>query len=420
MPLCSAITKGSRYMARAATATKATAADVANVGMPTEEPLKITREDIYNAALWIARNTNRVPTLIGPTASGKTYGVGQIAERINAEVVTILLGQHTPDEVAGFQLALDGQLVVQMPYWFREAQAVLDRGKSVILLFDELGLSREETRGALYTFFRDRHLHGHRLAASGANEVLVFSASNPAVFAPPFRSRCLFLPVPADRNYLLNIAKGTWGKRVLRNAPISFEEDPFYSNAEPPPPVVVDASAAAVMNAIDDASTGFWRMERGAYMSVLISLLPTQVLNEVLKDKPLDASELAKNYEMLTRALRAMPRDQRHTMISNVLGSFPALDKDIRASAMCAIQDVIYDDETTEDLLLYFQATRPDEVVESVADMDADTITGILKERDLLYVTTNRKGDQMVAGTMATRVQAMADWSAKHGGNTGR
>lgn len=387
---------------------------------PEEEPLKITRENIYDAALWIASHTNRVPTLIGPTASGKTYGVGLIAERINAEVVTILLGQHTPDEVAGFQLALDGQLVVQMPYWFREAQAILDRGKSVILLFDELGLSREETRGALYTFFRDRHLHGHRLTPQAGHNVLVFSASNPAVFAPPFRSRCLFLPVPADRSYLLSIAKGQWGKRVVKAAPISFEEDPFYSNAAPPPPVVVDASATAVLNAIDDRTTGFWQMERGAYMSVLMALLPTQVLNEVLKDKPLDASALAQDYNMLTRALRAMPRDQKHAMITNVLSSFPTLDANIRASAMCAIQDNIYDDVTTEDLLIYFQIQRTDDVVQAVSEIDANYITDLLKQHGLLAVTTDNKGNHKVVGTIATRIQAMADWSAKNGGSTGR
>lgn len=379
-----------------------------------DEPLEITRRNIYDAALWIARNTNRVPTLIGPTASGKTYGVNLIAQEIGAEVVTVLLGQHTPDEVAGFQLALDGKLVVQMPYWFREAQAILDKGKSVILLFDELGLSREETRGALYTFFRDRHLHGHRLESNG-REVLVFSASNPAVFAPPFKSRCLFLPVPADRQYLMGMATGHAGKRILSKAPINHDEDPFYSNEPPPPPVVVDASAAAVLNAIDDVSTGFWRMERGAYTAVLISLLPTQTLAEFLRDRPLDTSDLARDYDTLTRALRAVPRDNRHAMIGDVLAAMGSLDPETRCTAITGIQDVIYDDITAEDLLIYFQTQRPDDVITAVSEIDVDELTKSLKDRDLLYTTTDNKGNHKVGGSIAVRVQAMVDYSNKYG-----
>lgn len=398
-----------------ATRTANKTATAAATGMAqAEEPLEITRQDIFDAALWIARNTNRVPTLIGPTASGKTYGAQLIADTINAEVVTVLLGQHTPDEVAGFQLALDGELVIQMPYWFKEAQNILDRGKSVILLFDELGLSREETRGALYTFFRDRHLHGHRLQPQLGSEVLVFSASNPAVFAPPFRSRCLFLPVPSDRTYLMDMAKGHFARRVLRNAPISHDEDPFYSNEPPPPPVVVDASAAAVLNAIDDVKTGFWRMNRGAYMSVLMALLPTQTLAEVLKDRALDASSLVLDYDVMVRALRALPRDQKHAMIGNILNSMPGIETNIRASAIAGVQDVIYDDVTTEDLLIYFQTQRPDEVVKAVSEIDADYLVDILKTKDLLYVNTDSKGNHKVGGSIASRVQAMVDYSAKN------
>jgi len=397
-----------RTTSKAANAT----ATITGVGQQ-QEPLEITRQNIYDAALWTARHTNRIPTLIGPTASGKTWGVHQIAETINAEVVTVLLGQHTPDEVAGFQLALNNELVAQMPYWFKAAQTILDNGKSVIILFDELGLSREETRGALYTFFRDRHLHGHHLNSRG-NEVLVFAASNPAVFAPPFRSRCLFFPVPADRSYLMGMASGPTARRILKDAPISHDEDPFYSNDPPPPPLVVDASAAAVLNAIDDSKTGFWRLDRGAYISILMALLPTQTLAEFLRDRPLDASSLAQDYDVLGKALRALPRDNRHSMINDVLVSMGSLTPETRALAIACVQDVLYDDVTTEDLLIYFQTQRPDDVIRAVSEIDADHMVEVLKDKDLLYVNTDKQGNHKVGGSIAVRVQAMVDYTNKN------
>ena len=377
-----------------------------------------TREDIYEAALWTARHTNRVPTFLGPTASGKTFGMQVMAAQNNAEVVTVLLGQHTPDEIAGFQLALKDEygaeeLKVAAPYWFKETQNILDRGKSAYILFDELGLSREEVRGALYTFFRDRHLHGHKLVAKKGQEVLVFAASNPAMFAPPFRSRCLFLHMPADRDYMLSFSKGNLARKVLGIAPISNEsEDPAYSNAPPPPPVVVDASAAAVLNAVDDVTTKFWHLSEGSRVSVLAGVLPTQVLHEVLTERGLDASALAKDYDTLVRALRAMPKDTKHSMINNVIESFASLTPEERARALSGIQDIIYDDLTADDLLTYFSTQRSDSAVEAVSKIDPEYMEKVLREKELIFVDTNAKGEHTVGGTIATRVQKMVEMTA--------
>jgi hypothetical protein len=400
------------------TRTKPSAAKAAQLGVE-DVPLEITRENIHDAALWVARNTNRVPTYIGPTASGKTHGIHQVAEKIGAEVVTVLLGQHTPDEIAGFQLALkaaDGseQLTVANPYWFTEAQRILDEDKSVIILFDELGLSREETRGALYTFFRDRHLHGNTLNPRANREVLVYSASNPATFAPPFKSRCLFLHVPQDKGYLLSMARGNFAQKVLSVAPITHDEDPAYSNAPPPPPLVVDASASAVLNAIDDVSTGFWRLDEGAYMAVLQSLLPPQTLSEVMRERGMDASALARNYDMLVKALRALPKDNMHAMIGNVIEALPALTPTERADALAGVQDVIYDDLTADNLLIYFSTPRSDTAVEAVSKIDPEYMEKILRDKELIYVDTDSKGNHKVGGSIATRVQKMVEATAKN------
>ena len=124
-----------------------------------------TRQDVKAAMQWVSTHTNLVPTLWGPTASGKTYMVHEWAKELGGECVTVLLSQHTPDEIAGFQTEVGGELVAQMPYWWKQAEQLVEAGKPVVLLFDELGLAREEVRGAVYTFFRDRELHGHKLDA---------------------------------------------------------------------------------------------------------------------------------------------------------------------------------------------------------------------------------------------------------------
>jgi hypothetical protein len=385
---------------------RATRQQIDPKNLPTSPPEEATREQLYEAALWVARNTNRIPTLIGPTASGKTYGITELARRNNAEVVTVLLGQHTPDEIAGFQVPVNGELIVKAPFWFAHAQEVLDSGKSVYILFDELGLSREETRGALYTFFRDRHLHGKSLRTGEGAECLVFAASNPAVFAPPFKSRCLFINVPADRQYLLSMTGNGFAKRVAQHANLTVETDPAYSNAPAPPPETFDASALAALNAMD---ASFWRMDEPVRLTILQGLVPAQTLLEVLKERGLDASALARRPEELAKALRALPKDQMHGMINNVVESLPSLTVDERISALCTILMRVFEDPTAEDMLTYYSTPRSDEVIKAVSDIPAEMFEGKLSEMGMLKIETNRKGDNKVIGTLVDRVNTMVE-----------
>ena len=368
-----------------------------------EEFKEPTREDVFNAAFWVAANTNRVPTLVGPTASGKTWGVHALADSHNAEVVTVLLGQHTPDEIAGFQLNIDGQLVVQMPYWFRKAQEIIDSGKNVFILFDELGLSREEVRGALYTFFRDRHLHGYQLLTSGSANAFIFSASNPAVFAPPFRSRCVFLHVPADRQYLIDMAKTPYAKKASLGT-LTFDKESAYSNTPPPPPETVDASAIAALNAIN---SDFWRMTTEARFLVLQGLVPAPTLADMLAIREVDMSALSRDIKELGNVLSTVPRDQRHGIINSVIETFPNLTVEETAEALLEIIDRIYDDLSTQDLETYFSTPRSELAVKAVMDIEVSYLERRLKERGMLWVETKRGGDKQVVGSILTRVEKM-------------
>ena len=354
---------------------------------PQQEPDKPTRAELFEAMLLVARTTNLVPTAVGPTAAGKTYGFNEYAAENNAEVVTVLLGQHTPDEIAGFQLAIQDKLVIQMPFWFTEAQSILNKGKNVWILFDELGLSREETRGALYTFMRNRHLHGHTLQTNGS-EALVFAASNPATFAPPFKTRCLFFSIPADRSYLQNITRGSdFATRVVDLAPISNEDDPFYSNAAPPEPVVVNAASAAALKQLTH-DPDFWRLAEPARYAILAGLVPHQTLVSVLKDSTFNIVALAKDYKELTRALTVLPKDQMHQLINNCVESLPQLTPNERTDALLSILEVLYRDETGDDLNTYFSTPHSDAVMNAAIEMDKDYVNQRLTDRNLLYVET--------------------------------
>lgn len=375
-----------------------------------QEPSKASREEIFAAALITARHTNLVPTFIGPTASGKTYGMHQLAEENDAEVVTVLLSQHTPDEITGFQLAINDKLVVQMPFWFTQAQEILDSGKSAWILFDELGLSREETRGALYTFMRDRELHGHRLHTHGNAEVLVFAASNPASFAPPFKTRCLFFNIPSDREYLKLIAQSSkFVSNIVNIAPINDESDPFYSNAEPPPPVVLNASATKAL--IDLTSlTAFWKLSEPARYAILSGLVPYQTLVTILKDNNngTDLTSLARNPEQLDNALKILPKDQALSTIFNVLSCMPAITPEERVEAIISILDYVYSDLTGETFVDYFNYVAPEDVAAAINEIDAELLQTRLSDRGLLHIKSNSRGN-VPSGRIVENLEKMIE-----------
>lgn len=386
--------------------TTKTADPTTEEGKAFQQPDDPTRAEIFQAMLVVARKTNLVPTAVGPTASGKTFGFHEMAPEQNAEVVTVLLAQHTPDEIAGFQLNLNGHLQVAMPFWFQEAQAILDRGKNAWILFDELSLSREETRGALYTFMRDRELHGQRLQPQAGNEVLVFAASNPGTFAPPFQSRCLMYSIPSDRAYLATIAKGSdFVMKAVKHAPISDDKDPYYSNEAPPAPKVLNAAATKALKDLE--CPDFWNLPEPARYVTLRGLVPYQTLQALLQDHALDATALARNWEELLRALHALPKDKMHSMINNVLECMPQLTAEERAEAILSILDAVYSDLSGDDIQTYFGTPHSDDVANAVAEIEPEYLERRLKERGLLWVDTDSKGNNVPKGAFLERLQEM-------------
>ena len=338
-----------------------------------------TRDEIVTAVLWMAENTNRVPCLVGPTASGKTRMAMQIAEQRDAQLVTILLQQDTPEEIASFQAPIGDRLLALTPYWFDRAQKALDESKNVVLFFDELGLSHEATRGAIYTFLRDREVRGRTLRCSHSNSacskcLLVLSAMNPAELAPPMLSRIAMFHVPMDRDHMITLARTDLARRIARIAPISGKH-PSLSNDPPPPPITYDLSAQAVVNAFD---LRFWNLPEGARSAIVTAVLPPALIDEVFREDTLSTPSIDKQFakpELIIPIMRALsPTDAavnamelwrectKHGMKESkavILAVTEALSVDEEKQAL-------FFDMSDEEVTSWWQARTPEEAEELI------------------------------------------------------
>lgn len=286
------------------------------------EIVQPTREEIQLAVLWMAEHTNRVPCLVGPTASGKTRMAMKIADERDAQLITILLQQDTPEEIAGFQAPIGDRLLALTPYWFDRAQKVLNDSGKVVLFFDELGLSHEATRGAIYTFLRDREVRGQSLhcvhstkACTGC--LLVLSAMNPAELAPPMLSRIAMFHVPMDREHMVSLATTDLARRIARMAPLSGKH-PSLSNDPPPPPSTYDLSAQAVVNAFD---INFWNLSEGTRSAIVTSVLPPALIEEVFREDTLSTPSVSMQFK-------------KPELIKSVMSGLPAPDAAVNAMAL--------------------------------------------------------------------------------------
>ena len=333
-----------------------------------------TRADVKAAMTWVAKNTNLVATLWGPTASGKTRMVHDWAEEMGGECVTVLLSQHTPDEIAGFQTEIDGQLVAQKPFWFRQAEKVTAAGKPVVLLFDELGLARAEVTGAIFTFFRDRHLHDHKLEG----EVYVVAAMNPATLLPAYMSRSLLMHVPADRGHMLSIAKHPLAIKAAQAGNLTVNDGGAYSNDAPPYPETVTMSSVDALNQTNKG--GFWHMTEPARRTVIQGLVPRATLEELLRDH-LDVSVLARQPKELAKTLEGLNSIDILNIIEGLLETLPQLNPKEIADLIITIQDeVLYND--IDNLLEPFMAVeRPEHIQNAALTVDNDYLWKQIEKR---------------------------------------
>ena len=151
----------------------------------------------------------KIPVLIGPTSTGKTFTVSEIGEDLGAFVKTILLQQENPDEVAGYMVPTshvkesDGQnikssgeeengyhLRYAKPEWFQELEGFTKTFRIVFL--DELDKPPRELLSPLLTFMRNKVLRKWKVPFC----TLLVGAMNPTELplTDAFVARCIFIP----------------------------------------------------------------------------------------------------------------------------------------------------------------------------------------------------------------------------------
>ena len=362
-----------------------------------------TRDDIWQSALWVARQTDLIPTMVGPTAVGKTFGLKLLAEANNAEQITILLSQHTPEEVTGFQMPdpVTGKLTEQLPYWFRRAQDVLHTGRSVYFLFDELNLAQEGVKGAMYTFFRERTVHGHRLEAPTGTEVLVFAAMNQSDVEAAYESRCAFFNVPAYREYFKSFATNAWARKAIAKGRITDDEVVHKSNTPMPPPTTMTGSAVSLLNATSHPS--FWELSDNSRGLVLYAAVPPDVAQMLLSEAAtFDVKSMIENPDVLYEYMKSLPMTEALTMATNIVTGYAQVDSGMER-AHVAMMDAIYDNP---DLLeAYVAMEYSPEMQEQMKRFDPNVVIKEFEARNMLAASPKAN---RISGSMLERLQTYA------------
>lgn len=396
--------------------------------------VKATREDIEAAVIWLAEHTDTVPCMVGPTASGKTRLASKIAADRGAELLTILLQQDTPEEIAGFQAPIGERLVSLHPYWFNRAQGVLNNGGKVVLFFDELGLSHEATRGAMYTFFRDREIRGsHLTCAHNSTEacrdcLIVIAGMNPAELAPAMETRIAKIHVPADRDHMLSLAKTSLAKRIAMAAPIEGKHA-HTSNEAPASPVVYTLAQQAVVNEFDRT---FWGMSEAARNIIATAVVPAAVIEEVLRADTLTTPSIDAQIadpSLIPTITAALDIPAAVANIKALWEALPHVDFEKEAiPVMAQIQlatsvdedyaQAVFDMDISQEVKTWWENLNPTDSAQKIADyftkegllnFDPDNPRGILMDNYLMQAPPE---DNEMTHLMSP--EALAKWKKKY------
>lgn len=353
------------------------------------------------AAHWISQNTNLVPLFWGPTATGKTYDIENLAHALGAHYEVILPSTSIPDEVVGFRTYnnVTGSLEDLPPPWFKRSREFLEKNPEgkVVLFFDEVGQARPETRAALYTFLRNRTLNNEKIHEDDT-KVMVFGATNPAIFSAALKSRCAFIHFPPSQDVLLEIAgEDDISRYVVENGSnfISVKDsgDNELDPSPPPAPVTINASSIAALRAIKSSGKTFWRLPKESHEIIISALLPETLAEKLVrhlsKGNDLDATELARCPDILFEQCKTLPRNKAVPLALSVLTSFVNLNEMEKMEAIAAIHLAFTDDP--EKLFDFFNAEKSAEVAESIKQIDPTNLEKFLKDKGYVYV----EGEQL-------------------------
>jgi MoxR-like ATPase len=114
-------------------------------------------EELAAAAIrFFNEHTTLVPVLWGPSSEGKTFFSRNLARKMDALFIHVILSAMKPDDVAGCQIMTpEGELRVALPWWFRQAKETAAQGRRVVILLDELDKSDDDLFEILISLFRE-------------------------------------------------------------------------------------------------------------------------------------------------------------------------------------------------------------------------------------------------------------------------
>lgn len=339
-----------------------------------------THQHRLEAAYWIATHTNLVPCFWGPTSSGKTYSVLELARRLGLEPKILLLSQEVPSEVCGFYTeAKGGRISKELPPWYSV-------DKKILLFLDELGNAREQTLGAIQHLLREKNLQGVPLASGS----LTMAALNPAHLDGAIRERLAFIHFPLLGEYLREI-DSKW--EVPAGEINIFNDDPRYSN-EPPPAKTRNAASAHARTAMSHVS--FFSLTPEAQKIVAYACLAEQDAEKLLRqmgsnwsiDQLLD-DILKRKPEMITQMLNEVPLPKAIQLTFSLgLASAGRLNPKEKAQLVFRILDSYITNVDRYEAL--YKAPHPAGFGSALEDLDVKELERLISKGGIIGFISNK------------------------------
>ena len=226
------------------------------------------------------------------------------------------------------------------------------------------------------------------------------AAANPAVLAPPYRSRCCLIPMPAEREYLLSFANNRYAKLAAEVGNLTFEGDPAFSNEPPPAPAIVEAAGIAALNAVGRA---LFELTEPARRLIIESLVPPAVSQQVLDMAHGgigSVQALLDHPERLVQTIPEMATPDAVTLSIALIESFDSIDGEQAAKVLAELLFGLY--HNAETLAAYFDAPGSDRVVKALEKIDPEAFSKHIEGRIAF------KGDKF-EGKMIAALEAQVE-----------
>lgn len=249
-----------------------------------DELLRLARR----AVLFLNEHSTLVPALWGPSSEGKTHFVRSLAREMGAHFLHVILQGLKPDDALGAQImTLDARLVVAHSWWFQEAKELVDQGRKVVILLDEMDKVDPEIVASVLTFLRDRtalgvSLEDEEAIREGRAQRLAYlvAACNPGAMDEALRRRLAFIWWPTDVQRYYQAAAGS---EIARLAIEANAQGLAQRRREAEPPPAPDFTLASV-DALRRGQSELVRLPREERAFILSLLMPQEAAAKVERE----------------------------------------------------------------------------------------------------------------------------------------